>query len=314
MRIAVTGATGFVGTQLVPVLLEAGHEITALVRSAEKGERVLPEATTITPYETYDVDSVADALEGAEAVINLAGANLFQKRWSKRYMKEVRDTRVTGTRVLVKAMGRLETAPSVFLSGSAVGWYGPRDPEAVCREEEFDAGNFAPRDFLAHVCRDWETSARKAELLGTRVVRLRLGVVLGKGEGALKAMERPFKMGIGGPVGNGQQILSWIHAEDVCRMILWALENDEVKGALNVTAPNPVSNGDFAKALGKVLGRPAFIPTPTKALRMVLGKVASVVVTGQRVPPLKAESLGFRFKHHTIDEALAAEYAEKADV
>lgn len=311
MRIAITGGTGFVGTRLVPRLLDAGHEVTALVRNEQKAKDVLPDGVVIKKYETYDVDSCKEALEGAEAVINLAGANLFSKRWSKRYMKEIRDSRVVGTRALVEAMGELEKPPKVLLSASAIGWYGPRDPEEICREDEFDAITFAPRDYLAHVCREWEAAARKAELLGTRVVRLRLGVVIGRGEGALKAMELPFKMGVGGPVGNGKQIFSWVHVADVCGMIQWAMENDAVKGPLNVTGPNPVSNKAFAKAFGKVLGRPAFLPTPVFGLRLALGKVASVVASGQRVPPLKAEALGYAFQYHTIEEALRAEYAKE---
>ncbi|MDJ0976733.1 MAG: TIGR01777 family oxidoreductase [Planctomycetota bacterium] len=311
MKIAITGGTGFVGTRLVPKLLDAGHEVTVLVRNEKKAEEVLPGGVTIIKYDLYDVESVKAGIEGAEAVINMAGANLFSKRWSGRYMKEIRDSRVVGTRTLVEAMGELETPPKVLLSASAVGWYGPRDPEAVCREDEYDATVFAPRDYLAHVCREWESAARKAELLGMRVVRLRLGVVIGRGEGALKAMELPFKMGAGGPVGNGKQMFSWIHVDDVCGMIQWAMENDEVSGPLNVTGPNPVSNKEFAKAFGRALSRPAFLPTPVIGLRVLLGKVATVVASGQRVPPLKAEALGYPFQYHTIDEALQAEYAKQ---
>lgn len=309
MRVAITGATGFVGTRLVQALQSQGHDVIAMVRNAAKAERVLPPGTEARTYDCYDLDSVTEALQGAEAVINLAGANLFAKRWSKRYMKEIRDSRVTATRTLVEAMGLLEDAPAVMISASAVGFYGPRDGEEVCREDELDAENFAPRDYLANVCRAWEAAARKAELLGTRVVRARFGVILGRGEGALAALELPFKLFVGGKVGSGKQVMSWVHVADAVQMLVWALETPSVSGPLNVTAPNPVTNREFSKAFGRALGRPAIVPTPGIGLRVILGKVASVVTTGQRVPPFKATELGFRFQHETVDAALAAEYA-----
>lgn len=308
MRVAITGATGFVGSRLVAHLLEQGHEVIAMVRNAAKAEGMLPGAADIRAYETYDVDSISAALDGADAVIHLAGANLFSKRWSKRYMAEIRESRGAGTRALVQAMGQQTKRPRVMVSASAVGFYGPRDGELICREDELDATNFAPRDYLAGVCREWEAAATKAELLGARVVKARFGVILGRGEGALKAMEMPFKMFVGGPVGNGKQVMSWIHVDDAVRMLAWALTNEAVRGPLNVTAPNPVTNKEFAKAFGRALGRPSFIPTPGAGLRVILGKVASVVTTGQRVPPFKAEALGFTFLYESIDQALQAAY------
>jgi uncharacterized protein (TIGR01777 family) len=313
MRIAITGGTGFVGGYLVPMLRQGGHEVVALARDEKRARTKLPEDTEVFEYNPYDAESVAEGLEGADAVINLAGAGLFSKRWSKAHMRMIRDSRVVGTRTLVEALGTLEKKPSVLISGSAIGFYGPRPGDEICEEDELDPCQFRPRDFLAGVCKEWESAARKAELLGMRVVRLRTGIVLGKGEGALGAMETPFKLGGGGPVASGKQVMSWIHVEDLCRMIIWALEAPAVAGALNGTAPNPVTNKEFAKALGRALGRPAFIPTPGPMLRMILGKVAQVIVNGQRVPPLKAQALGFTFHYPTIDDALRAIYSKQAE-
>ena len=315
MRIAITGGTGFVGGYLVPKLIEAGHEVVALARNEKRAKGKLPEGVEVFEYDPYDVESVTEGLEGAgaDAVINLAGAGLFDKRWGKAHMQMIRDSRVVGTRTLVEAMGTLEKKPSVFISGSAIGFYGPRPGDEICEEDELDPCQFKPRDYLAAVCKEWEAAARKSERLGMREVRLRIGVVLGKGEGALGSMEAPFKRGLGGPVASGKQVMSWIHVEDLCRMILWTLETPAVSGALNGTAPNPVTNAEFSKALGRALGRPAFMPMPARMLRVILGKVAQVIVNGQRVPPLKAQRHGFAFHYPTIDDALRAIYANQTE-
>ncbi len=313
MRIAITGGTGFVGGYLVPMLLEAGREIVALARDEKRAKGKLPEGAEVIQYDPYDLESVAEGLEGAsaDAVINLAGAGLFSRRWSKAHMQMIRDSRVVGTRTLVEALTTLEKKPDVLISGSAIGFYGPRPGDEICEEDELDPCQFKSRDFLAAVCKEWEAAAKRVSRLGTREVRLRTGVVLGKGEGALGAMERPFKLGGGGPVASGKQVMSWIHVEDLCRMILWTLETPAMRGALNGTAPNPVTNKEFAKALGRALGRPALLRTPAPMLRMILGKVAQVIVNGQRVPPLKAQALGFAFHYPTIDDALRAIYSAK---
>lgn len=313
MRVIVTGGTGFVGSYLLPALLDAGHEVVALTRNAERAAKKVPAGVEVREYDPLDLDSVTEAIEGAEGIVNLAGHNLFEGRWNKQRMQLIRDSRVVTTRLLVEAMGRLPKAPKVLCSGSAIGFYGPRDPDEVCIEEALDATNFAPRDYLAGVCREWEAAARKSELLGTREVRIRIGVVLGRGEGALGAMELPFKMFAGGPVGNGKQAFSWIHVKDVARIIVWALGNEAVTGPVNATAPNPVTNKEFAKALGRALRRPAFIPTPGFGLRLLLGKVASILTVGQRVIPKKALDLGFTFLYATVDEALAAEYSKSEE-
>lgn len=318
MRVAVTGGTGFIGGRLLPLLLGAGHEVCCLTRDVDTARKRVPAGVKLVPYDAYDADSVLAALRGGDdetpaepvdAIINLAGANIAGVRWTGSGRKLIRDSRVVTTRALVQAMKHLEPRPHVLLSGSAVGYYGPREADDICEEDEFDAENFAPRDFLAHVCAEWESAARKAELLGTRVVRLRTGVVLDRGGGALAEMEPPFKLGVGGPIGNGKQVLSWIHREDCARMIVWALETDTVGGPLNVTAPRPVTNKEFSTALGRALGRPAFMPVPVIALRLLKGKVAEMLSTGQTAIPEKAMNLGFNFRYPTLDEALGAIYA-----
>ncbi len=320
MRVAVTGGTGFIGKRLVPLLQENGHEVVALVRDEERAADALPGAD-VFEYDPFDVESVRAGIEGCDAVVNLAGDNVFgsadenvmTRRWSKSKRAKIRDSRVVTTRTLVEAMEALGSAcPKTLLSGSAIGYYGPRPADRPCLEDEFDATNFAPRDFLAGVCREWEAAARNAKVLGVRVVLLRTGVVLGRGEGALKTMEGPFKKGVGGPVGSGEQMMSWIHVVDCARMMVFALENDAVRGPLNVTAPNPVSNKQFAKALGSAMGKPAVLPMPGFMLRIVLGGVAEVVTQGQNVPPKKASELGFRFQYPTLGQALGAEYGAES--
>jgi uncharacterized protein (TIGR01777 family) len=267
-------------------------------------------------YDAYDVDSVTAALAGAEgsapieAVINLAGENVARTRWTGTGRRRIRESRVVGTRALVQAIRRLATPPATLLSASAVGYYGGRDPEAACDEDEFNATEFTSGDFLSHVCREWEAAARVAERRGLRVVRLRLGVVLGKGGGALGEMEPIFKMGVGGPIGRGTQIMSWIHVEDAARMIAWALERDDVSGALNVTAPQPVSNKEFSSELGKALRRPAFLPVPVVALRVLKGRIAGMLAMGQTVLPVKALEHGFQFTYPTLATAFHAIYAQ----
>ncbi len=314
MRVAVTGASGLIGRRLIRILRLAGHAPVALLR--ERPDRDPEEAQAgldgaeVRAYDPFDAQSTAAALEGAEGVVNLAGENLFARRWSKAFLQVLRDSRVLTTRALVQAIRDLSPRPRVLVSGSAVGFYGPRAPEAECREDELEM-SFPPRDVLAGLCREWEGEARRVERYGVREVRLRTGVVLAAGGGALAVMERPFRMGLGGRVGNGRQVMSWIHLDDLCRMIAFALETPAVAGAINGTAPQPVSNAEFTKALGRVLRRPTLLPVPPFALRLLLGPVAAVVTTGQRALPTRVLAAGFRFLLPGVDEALATVYLRK---
>ncbi len=316
MRVAVTGATGFVGRPLVTELLARGHHVVALVRDEERAAEQLDAASrgdsiTITKTDLFETDDVKRAIEGCEGVIHLAGENIFGKRWNPESLKLMRDSRVATTRALVDAIEALEVRPKVLVSGSAVGFYGARDPDHVCAEDEFDAQQFAPRDVLAHMCREWEAAAKRVDLHGVRNVRLRIGIVLERGGGALGKMERIFKLGAGGRIGSGKQMMSWIHRRDLVRLVVFCLENERVERAINCTAPTPVTNRVFTKALGKVLKRPTIFPVPPFALRMMLGKVAQILTAGQNAPPQRALAHGFRFEYPTIDEALTAVYPPK---
>jgi uncharacterized protein len=305
MRIAVTGGTGFVGRTLLPTLLARGHQVVVFTR-AKPAAGALPAGVEARVVDYAEVPTVAKALEGCEAVINLAGAGIFDKRWTKAYKREIMASRVLTTRALVDAMRSMTQRPGILLSGSAVGHYGPRTPGETVDESTARMAEHHPADFLAHVCFEWEREAVRAEVLGMRVAFLRLGVVLGRDGGAMSKLLTPFKMGVGGPIGSGKQDMSWVHVEDVAGLIAFALENAEVRGPLNVTAPHPVSNKEFAKALGRALGRPSFLPTPGFALRLGLGEAAGMLITGQRVLPMKALGLGYVFRYSTIDAALAS--------
>jgi uncharacterized protein (TIGR01777 family) len=266
----------------------------------------------VTAVDPYDPKSVARAIQGCGGVVNLQGQDIFGARWNARFKQLVRDSRVESTRALVRAMASVEPRPEVLVSASAVGIYGVRDPADVIDEDRLDADRYAPDDFLADVCCHWESAAREAERLGVRVVRLRTGVVLGRGGGALVQMEKPFRMFVGGPVGSGRQAMSWIHADDLARLVVFALRETALHGPVNAVAPNPVTNREFARALGRVLHRPSFAPTPKIALRIALGQVASVVTGGQRVVPTRALQSGFAFRYPTVEAALGAIYGGAA--
>jgi hypothetical protein len=301
MRIALTGATGFVGHALGAHLAERGHEVLALVRRGSDGDA----PTGITPrgYDPLDVASVRTALEGAEAVVNLAGRPLLASRWNEKVKATLWDSRIKTTQALVEAMTDLSPVPRTLISASAVGYYGPREPDEFLTEEARPGS-----DFLAQLCVAWEAAAQRAAGGPTRVVCLRLGIVLGKGGGALAQMETPFKLGLGGRVGSGHQVMSWIHRTDVCRLVAFMLEHKEIEGAVNATAPNPVSNRVFTKALGRALERPTVLPVPSFVLRLRFGAGAVAVVTGQRALPHVATEHGFTFEHPAVDGALSDVY------
>jgi len=296
MRIVVAGGTGFLGQPLVDRLERGGDEVRVLSRRPASSRDVAwtPDGTT-GPW--------AAVLDGADAVVNLAGESIAGGRWTAARKTRIRESRVRATRSLVSAIQQAARAPAVFLSGSAIGYYGPHGDEALT--EQTPHGH----DFLAGVCRDWEAEALRAA--GTaRVVLLRTGIALEKDGGALPQMALPFKLFGGGPVGSGRQYYSWIHRADWIGMVTWALRTSSVSGPLNLTAPNPTPNRDFAQTLGRVLRRPAFMPAPAFALRIVLGEMAdALLLTGQRVLPAQAEAHGFRFEYPTLEPALRSIYS-----
>ncbi len=286
MRVAVTGATGTIGRAVVTALSRRGDEVTELSRSEN-----WPSPKNAPPP--------AEALTGRDGVVHLLGEPIAQ-RWSDDAKREIRDSRILSTRNLVAALGELDEAerPSVLVSQSAVGIYGQRGDERI--DESAPAGD----DFLARVCAGWEAEAGRAEELGMRVVVSRTGVVLSPSGGALEKMLPFFKLGIGGPVAGGRQYVPWVHLDDVVGAIVFALDTDAARGPVNATAPEPVTNGDFSKALGRVLHRPAIAPVPALAVRALYGEMAEIVTTGQRAVPARLTELGYEFRRPDLEDAL----------
>jgi uncharacterized protein (TIGR01777 family) len=249
----------------------------------------------------------ASEIEGADAVINLAGESIAGRRWSAAHKQQILDSRISATRSLAAAIAHASRLPSVFVSGSAVGYYGPlRDEVAV---ETTAAGS----DFLAQVCRQWEAEANRVASPRTRVVCVRTGLVLERDGGALPQMLPPFKFGVGGPVGSGRQFWPWIHRSDWIDLVRWAIQTDAAAGPMNATAPEPVRNVEFARSLGWALRRPSFIPAPAFALRLMLGEMAdALLLSGQRAIPAKAQALGFSFKYPKLDDALGAIFGSRS--
>jgi hypothetical protein len=297
MRILVTGATGFVGRRLVEEFHRQGHTLVALSRNPEAAKRSLPALDEAHRWNPLRELTPADAFRGVEAVVHLAGETVTG-RWTEEKKQSIRDSRVLGTANLVKAMVRLETKPQVMVSASAIGYYGDRGEEELT--EDSGPGN----DFLAEVCQEWEKEAGKVEWGGVRSARVRVGIVLGAGGGALGAMLLPFKLGAGGPLGSGRQWWSWVHRDDLVALILHLIEHADFSGAVNGTAPAPARQKDFAKVLGRVLWRPAFLPAPAFALKMVLGGFSTELLSSKRVLPTAAPALGFRFRYPQLEGAL----------
>jgi uncharacterized protein (TIGR01777 family) len=297
MNILITGATGFVGRRLCEMLHQAGHTVRALSRDSVAAKQRVPHLKEVFPWNPLQELPPLQAFEGCDAVINLAGESIAG-RWTAPKKQLIRDSRVLGTKNLVNALAQLSSRPKVLLSASAIGYYGDRGEETLT--EDAAPGS----DFLAQVCRDWENEALKAESLGMRVVRLRIGLVLGRGGGTLQALLPLFRVGLGGPLGSGRQWWSWIHRDDLCRLIVQILVNENVSGPVNATAPQPVRQKEFAQVLGRVLRRPAFLPTPAFALKIALGEFADGILASQRVLPRRAQEMGYRFQFEELEGAL----------
>jgi uncharacterized protein (TIGR01777 family) len=297
MNILITGATGFVGRRLCEMLHQAGHTVRALSRDSVAAKQRVPLLKEVFPWNPLQELPPLQAFEGCDAVINLAGESIAG-RWTAPKKQLIRDSRVLGTKNLVNALAQLSSRPKVLLSASAIGYYGDRGEETLT--EDAAPGS----DFLAQVCRDWENEALKAESLGMRVVRLRIGLVLGRGGGTLQALLPLFRVGLGGPLGSGRQWWSWIHRDDLCRLIVQILANESISGPVNATAPQPVRQKEFAQVLGRVLRRPAFLPTPAFALKIALGEFADGILASQRALPRRAQEMGYRFQFEELEGAL----------
>ncbi len=297
MRALVTGATGFIGPHLLALL----DRPVVLSRNAERARQALSKYQV----EAYAWDPLAgpppaQSLEGVEAVFHLAGESVASGRWTARQKKRIRESRELGTRNLIEALRQMRQPPKVLVSASAVGYYGSRGDEVL--DESAPPGN----DFLAYVCVAWEREAQRAAELGIRVVCLRTGIVLGPEGGALKKMLLPFKLGLGGPLGNGRQWMPWIHVGDLAALYVHSAKQSSVSGPVNGAAPNPVRNREFTEALAAAVNRHAVLPAPYFALRVLLGEFAKVLFESQRTVPQAALASGFQFQHTEIAPTLAA--------
>ena len=329
MKIVIAGSSGLVGSALTDSLVHDGHTVVRLVRSgsgaqkehgsggkSEKANRtgghpnrsakiidvVWNPNTCDLEGEPFGADQ--EKIEGSDALVNLAGASIAGANWSKERKAVLRSSRVHITRELVCAIEKLEDGPKAIVNASAIGYYGNRGDEVLT--EESKPGD----DFLSRLASEWEAEAVKAEALGLRVVRLRFGIILAKHAGALPQMMKPFKFGVGGKIGSGQQWVSWIALQDVVSVIREALQNRAISGAVNVVSPQPVRNVAFAQALGRAMHRPAIVPAPAFALELVLGEMSEMLLASQRVMPSRLEQLGFRFSQRDLSAALASILAE----
>ncbi|MDA1092027.1 MAG: TIGR01777 family oxidoreductase [Acidobacteria bacterium] len=284
MNVLLTGATGFIGSRLHTRLTASGHRVTVVSRQGDGAVN-------------WDPDAIRAAVGANDAVIHLAGENLFGRRWSSAQKARLLSSRVQTTRALAEAVAA--TGCGVFITASAIGYYGTSE------DRRFVVGDGPGDDFLARLCVEWESARQPAlDAPNVRTATVRIGVVQGRGDGALQKMLLPFKLGLGGPMGHGRQWVSWIHMEDLLAMFVWVLENDEARGEYNGTAPYPVVNAELARTLGRVLRRPAAIPLPGFVMRLALGEVADVVLQGQHVTPDRALAAGFSFRFPTLESAL----------
>jgi hypothetical protein len=297
MRVLVTGATGFLGSNVSDALLARGDEVVGLTRDPERARRANP-SVTWHGWNPVLERPPASAVDGVDGAINLIGESLDQ-RWTDEAKKRIRESRERATKNLVDAISAAPERPGVLVSQSAVGYYGDRGDSIV--DESTGSGSM----FDAQVCVAWEAAARAAEEIGVRVVVMRTGLVLDPGGGLLKQLLPPFRLGAGGPIAGGHQYMPWIHVEDEVRLFLWALDTAEASGTYNSTAPNPVTNREFSKALGDVLNRPAVVPIPKLAMKVRFGEELGEVVTGgQRAVPRRAIDAGFEFAHPDLVPAL----------
>lgn len=294
MKILISGASGLVGTHLIPTLEANGHEIFRLVRKA-------PQAADEIQWDAEKgfSDGERAKLENFDAVIHLAGDNIASENWSDEKKRRIRDSRVVGTRVLVDALKKTQNPPKIFVSAAATGFYGNREDEVLTEDSAKGTG------FLAEIGDAWETEAKKAQEFGARVVLPRIGIVLTKDGGALEKMLTPFKFGVGGRVGSGKQWMSWIALEDLISIFHFALENENLRGIINAVAPNPVTNEEFTKTFGKVLNRPTILPVPEFAIKLMFGEMGeTLLLQGARVLPKRLPEHGFEFKFPNLEAAM----------
>ncbi len=296
-NVLVSGGTGFIGSRVCTVLHEQGDTVQVLSRNPTRAQTQLKSVSAVYGWNPETEKLPSEAVSDAKAVVHLAGETIAG-RWNAEKKRRIRESRILSTRNLVASFAEQSTKPDVLVCASAIGYYGDSG------DAHFTEVSPAGTDFLAEVCQEWETEAQKAEAFGIRVVMVRIGLVLGLGGGLLTQVLPPFKMGVGGILGNGRQWMSWIHVDDVVGIVIHALENEEIRGPLNATAPVPVRNLEFTKTLGTVLRRPTLFPVPTFGLRLMMGEFADFVVLSQNVLPEKTEVSGYEFRHRTLESAL----------
>lgn len=297
MRVLITGATGAIGSALADTLLARGDEVVGLTRDPAKAR---PKNPTVSwhAWQAATERPPVEALENVDAVVNLIGEEINQ-RLTDSAKRRIRESRITASHNLLQGIEAAASTPKVFIGASAIGYYGDRGEAMLDEDSEPGEG------FMADIPVEWEAEQRSAERLGMRLVLIRTGLVLTPDSGLLKQLLPPFKMGVGGPLGTGDQYMSWIHLDDEIGLIRWALDDDQVSGVINATAPNPVTNKEFSKALGKAIGRPAIFPTPKAAVALLRGSELADLVTGSaRVIPRRAQDLGYSFQYPEIDPAL----------
>lgn len=296
MKVFIVGGSGFIGSHMSSLFLGKGWEVTIMARNP-KGGHSLPEKVNVVAADATKPGQWQDKASQHDVIINLAGVSVFH-RWNEDYKRLLRDSRVLTTRNVVDAIPSDAAKTVTLINGSGAGYYGLSQDQII--DETCPPGT----DFLGRLAYEWEEEAIKAERKDARVVRFRTGIVLGHDGGALSQMVLPFRFFAGGPVGDGQQWISWIHIEDICNAALFVIENENVRGPLNLTAPVPIRNADMAKAIGRIMKRPSFIPAPSFMIKLMLGEFGQYILKGQRVVPKALLDSGFTFKFSTIDEAL----------
>ncbi len=295
-KVVLTGATGLIGKSIAGKLIQRGDEVTIFTRSVNKAKQIIPNAAEYVVW-NLERNDWQTKLEGKDAVIHLAGESVMAKRWNDEHKRNIYNSRIDSTRILVKTIEKTVNKPKVFISASAVGYYGNSEEPVT---EESNPG----KDFLANVVRDWEKETEEVNRLGVRRVNIRIGIVLDKYEGALARMITPYKFFIGGPLGSGKQWFPWIHINDVAGIFLFALDNENVHGVLNAVSPNPLRMNEFCKTLGVVMHRPSLFKMPAFVLKIFFGESAEVLLGGAQVIPEKTIKAGYSFRFETAEEAL----------
>ena len=298
MKIIITGGTGLIGRKLSVELVNSGHEVIVLSRFPMEYQDIFPAGVKIKSWDAENASGLENILSKDVAIVNLAGASIASGRWTSMKKRVIIESRVNTGRAISEAIERAQIKPKVLVQSSAVGYYGVQNDQIIT--EDKPAGD----DFLSNVCIQWEDSSADVERMGIRRLIIRTGVVLDSDEGALPRMVLPFRFFVGGPIGSGQQYLPWIHLDDEVRAIRFLIENEKAQGIFNLSAPNPVTNAQFAHILGRVLGKPSLIPAPTFAIRALFGEMSTVVLDGQRAIPERLLQSGFTFNYEYLEDAL----------